>query len=158
MSNAPAGWRWRRLLPVLLLVSVAINLLLIGAFLGRWSMPMPPPPHGPGGMMRHMVDEMGRDMNAADRTILENAYQAHAHDLDASGADHRMVFDAIRQAMGAEPFDRAALEKALDAAGKQGTAERSAIEQTLLDAASQMSADGRQHLAHWQPGPPSDRH
>jgi uncharacterized membrane protein len=159
MSESP-GFRWRRsrwlrIAPILLLLSVAVNLLLIGAFIGRWTMPHHPPPPGPG-MMRHMIADMGRSMSDADRAILEQAYQAHAHAMEDRWADHRAAFDAIRHAMAAEPFDRAALEKAMDAAAEQDVAQRGVVEQTLLDAASKMSADGRHRMAGWRPGPPSD--
>ncbi len=153
MSDASGGRRWTRFVPQLLLVSVALNLLLAGVFLGRWTMPTHPPP-GLGGMMRHMIDDVGRAMNDADRAILEQAYRDHAHDLENHWSDHRAAFDAVRQAMAAEPFDRTALERAMDAAAKQDITGRAAVEQTLLDAASKMSADGRHRMAGWQPGPP----
>jgi uncharacterized membrane protein len=144
---------WRRWAPLLLLVSVALNLLLIGAFAGRWTMMPPhPPPPGPG-MMRHMIDEMGQGMSDADRAVLERVYQAHAGNVQDQWDQHRAAFDAIRHAIAAQPFDRAALEQALDAAGQQDDQQRKALEQMLLEAASQLSPDGRQRMAGWQPGP-----
>jgi uncharacterized membrane protein len=154
MSDRPSRRRWTRLAPVLLLISVAVNLLLVGAVLGRWSAPHPPPPPGPAGMVRYMIADMGRDLDPADRAILERAYRDHIDELQQGSSDRRADLDAIRQAMAAEPFDRAALEKAMDAAAKRDAAERGAIERMLLDAASQMSAKGRHRLAGWRPGPP----
>ena len=134
MSVAGPRFYWLRFAPVLLLLSVALNLLLIGAFAGRWTMMPHPPPPGPG-MLRHMIDEMGQGMSGADRAVLERVYQAHATGLEEQWDQHRTAFDAIRHAMAAQPFDRAALERA-------------------LDAAAQLSPDGRQRMAGWQPGPP----
>jgi uncharacterized membrane protein len=155
MNDGPRGNRWMRLAPVLLLVSVALNLLLVGAFLGRWTMPMhPPPPPGPAGMMRHMIDDLGRSLSDADRAVLEKAYRSHAGALEDQGAEHRAAFDAIRQALAAEPFDRAAVERAMDAAAKLDAEQREAVGRTILDAASSMSPEGRHRLAGWRPGPP----
>lgn len=144
-----------RLLPVLLLVSLAVNLLLIGAFLGRWAAPGGPPP-GPGGgpMVGHMIEEVGRELSPPDRAILEDAYRAHAKAIDEDWEGHRAAFDAVRQAMRADPFDRAALERAMNAVAEKDAAERAAFAQTLLDASSRMSADGRRRIADWRPGPP----
>ena len=50
-------------------------------------------------------------------------------------------------------FDRGALERALDAASQLDAAERSVVGQTLIDAAAQMSAEGRRRMAGWRPGP-----
>lgn len=151
MSDAAQGRRSARLVPVLLLLSVAVNVLLVGVFIGRWSTSSRPPPGGPAGMMRYMIDDMGRNMSPADRAILWNAYQAHASVLQDRGAEHRAAFDAVHRAMGAQPFDRGVLERALAAASQLDTVERDAVGQTLVDAASQMSAEGRQRMAGWQP-------
>jgi uncharacterized membrane protein len=140
--------------PWLLLLSVAVNLLLVGAFLGRWTMMPPPGPPGGPGMMHHMIEEMGRDMSTADRAILERVYEAHASQLEDQWDRHHAVFDAVRQALSAQPFDRAALEHALDAASRQDDMQHNAVGQMMLDAASQLSPDGRQRMAGWQPGPP----
>jgi uncharacterized membrane protein len=104
-------------------------------------------------MMRYMIDDMGRNMNPSDRAILQNVYQAHAGALQDRWAEHRAAFDAVRHAMGAQPFYRGVLERAMDAASQLDAAERDAVGQTLVDAASQMSAEGRQRMAGWQPGP-----
>ena len=153
MSDTATGRRSARLVPILLVLSVAVNVLLVGVFIGRWTTPSgPPPPGGPAGMMRYMIDDMGRDMSPADRAILSNVYQAHASLLQDRWAEHRGALDAIRRAMGAQPFDRGVLERAMESASQLDAAERDAVGQTLVDAASQMSAEGRQRMAGWQPG------
>jgi uncharacterized membrane protein len=142
------------LAPIVLVLSMALNLVLVGAFIGRWTMPFrSPPPGGPAGMMRYMIDDMGRNMSPSDRAILQNVYQAHATAMQDRWAEHREAFDAVRRAMGAQPFDRGVLERALDAASQLDAVERDAVGQTLVDAASQMSAEGRQRMSGWQPGP-----
>ncbi len=148
IARKPAWKSWA------LLASLAVNLLLIGVFIGRWAAPFhPPPPPPPGVMFEHMIESLGRDMSESDRAILVQVYQSHAGELLAHRSDHLQILDAIRAAISADPFDRDALQKALSAAAAMDAEERSALGATLLDAASRLSPDGRRRMAEWRPGP-----
>ena len=157
MTEAPGlGSRLTGHASRLLLVSLAANLLLVGAFLGRWTMMpgVPPMPPGPAGMMGRMIDDMGRDLSEADRDILQRSYRAHEQAMRSSDSHRRDLFDAVRSSIAADPFDRAATQTAMEAAAAEEVVGRAVLEQTLLEAASQMSTEGRHRIAGWRPGPP----
>lgn len=112
-NEASAKPRRRWLTPVLI-ASLALNLLVLGAVAGwAWR-------HGPGGPWRgphggaerilRLLPEEKRDAAAA---IIARYKEGDA----ARDAEAKAAHDAVIQALTAEPFSRTALEQALTRAG-----------------------------------------
>lgn len=97
----------RKLLLMVLISSLAINLLFIGAIVGRALM-------GPstGPLPRHL-DWIVRDLDLEARRALEPELLAHAKNLRPVRRALRRAQHALRQAMIAEPLDPLALTAAL---------------------------------------------
>src|SRR5262245_23708472 len=103
--------RTSRWLLVGLVVSLVLNLLLIGFVAGRLSGFRPPPPFGPdptAGYFR-MLGFLSDERRAAVGPDLRKQMAEIIPMLRAMRGDQRAVFDALT----ADPFDAAALDKAL---------------------------------------------
>jgi uncharacterized membrane protein len=134
-----------RLLGTLLVVSLGVNLFALGG----WATIMisqrrfPPPPHG-------MIERVAAQLSPADAAILRQVFAP----VDDAAVAGRMQRDQVERALRAEPFDRAALIEAL----RQETSGRDAFARQLGDAlvqaAEQMSPDGRRTLARAMLRPP----
>jgi len=146
----PLPDRLRRLLPLLLLGSLALNMFLLGAMVSHGG--PHGPPHGPPDP-RHLVERLAADLPAADAAILWQAYEAHRPTLDARHAhDPR---DAMRQAiqdgLRADPFDPEALIGRLAEIDQDEQRFHRHIERHLIDAIATMSPEGRHRLAAFRP-------
>jgi len=137
-----AGVRWTHLLGALLVLSLGINVFLSG-WVASASWHRPPPPGG-------MVERIAARLSADDAKILRSAFAGVDRGRPRDPALHERVSAALR----AEPFDPQALDKALadEFAGFEtfGRTLRGA----LVQAAEQMSPEGRMRLAEEQGRPP----
>jgi uncharacterized membrane protein len=137
--------RWRS---VILVLSLAVNLFFAGMFVARHVFG---PSHGPEAMMARLIGELGAHLADPDRATLQRVFAAHETEIKERSAQAMHSRAAIREAMVAEPFDPAALTEAVEQAAARDVAMRRAVERMLLEAATQVSADGRAKLAAWRP-------
>jgi uncharacterized membrane protein len=126
-------------LSIALAVSIAVNLLIAGIFVGRAFHRRPPPPSErdvPG--LRAERD--GR------RAPLRGLFLEHDDEL----RDKRRAIGEARRtarvALEAEPFDRAALERALEALRKETGASQEILHKAIVEAASKGSPEARKKL------------
>lgn len=139
--------RWIRLL---LAVSLGLNLLVAGAFLGAAL-----GRHGPwdhdatrGGMPR----EFGRTpflsaLSEEDRRAVGRALMREAGPLRENRADLRDRFERLLAALRAEPFDREAVAGLLAAQRAGGAARLDIAERVLLDRLGAMEPEERRAYA-----------
>jgi uncharacterized membrane protein len=126
-------------LSIALAVSIALNLLLAGVFVGRALHRRPPPP--PEREMPALRGEReGR------RAPLRGLFREHADELREK---RRAIGEARRKAqtaLGAEPFDRAALESALEGVRKETVGSQEIMHRAIVEAAAKGSPDERRKL------------
>jgi uncharacterized membrane protein len=137
--------RWRS---VILVLSLAVNLFFAGLFVTRHAVG---PPRGPEAMLARLIGELGARLSDPDRATLQRVFDAHEAEIKERSGQAMQSRAGIRAAMVAEPFDPAALIAAVDEASARDLAMRRAIERMLLEAATQVSPDGRGKLAAWRP-------
>jgi uncharacterized membrane protein len=137
--------RWRS---ILLVASLALNLFFGGMFVARHAFG---PPRGPDAMLSRLIDELGSGLSDADRATLQDVFESHAAAIKARAGEAMHARAGIRAAMVAEPFDAGALTAAVDDASARDTTMRKALERMLLEAATQVSPEGRRKLATWRP-------
>lgn len=136
-SRKPGRWT-----KVILAVSLAFNLLVVGAVAGavvsggKWRHHGPPRLEAMGGPLTRALSQ--EDRRAIGREILKT------YGRDGAGrARHREEFERLVEAIRATPFDRAAAESRL-ASIRGMFQERLALGQTLLlDRLEEMSDDER---------------
>lgn len=138
----------------LLPASLAVNAFLAGVVVTQWFGPRFPPPPRP----ERMIEDMAATLPAADAAILRQSFAARAPDLGQRPRNREDMFERIRAALKAEPFDA----QAMTVIFRDGRAVRDAIddsiEQALIEAAGKMSGEGRRKLADWRPPfPPPPR-
>jgi uncharacterized membrane protein len=98
-----------------------------------------------------LVEELAAGLAEPDRATLQRIVKAHEPEIKQRSAEAMQARTGIRGAMVGEPFDAAALTAAVNEAGARDAAMRMAIERVLLEAATQVSPDGRRKLAAWRP-------
>lgn len=131
-------------LPLALLLSLIINIGLLGFLAGRWSNAqatphMPPPSIGMGRFLRGLEDPR--------RDELKPYLSAHFDSLRPSIRASRKAHRAVRVAIAAEPFAPEVLEQALFTLNSNRDV--GAVEQasTLTKLVEQLSSDERAKLA-----------
>jgi hypothetical protein len=135
-----------------LILSLIVNLLLIGFVVGRIASP---PPFGPGadptiGYLRllRFLPEPRRDELAAD---VRGHMRSIIGDVRGIRRDQRAVFEAIR----AEPFDPTALEAALRGLQQRLTAAQQASHASFVAVVGKLDRAEREKLADAMRRPPS---
>jgi uncharacterized membrane protein len=126
-------------LSIALAISIALNLLLAGILVGR-ALHRPPPPEREFPAMRG--DGYGR------RAPLRGLFREHGAEL---GEKRRAIAEArrtARAALEAEPFDRAALDRALEGLRKETVASQEIMHRAIGDAAEKGSPEERKRLGH----------
>ena len=136
-------WMSARAQSITMLVSLAINLLLVSAI-------------GAHALRGH--DRIGRDRMAAgiermasrlpdtDAAKLRAAYQAHVAEFQAAREDIRKLREAVRAALHAQPFDPKALDQATENLATRRAAMDRAFMGLISSAVVQMSPEGRARL------------
>lgn len=134
--------------------SFALNLFLAGMVASRLLAPdFPPPPPPP----ERMVEEIAATLPVADAAILRQVFAAHAAALEEGHRQRRRTPERVRAVLAADPFDVAALRAAFAEGRDAFAALDRALEAAVVEAAEQMSSDGRHRLAEWVPPRPPRR-
>jgi uncharacterized membrane protein len=139
----------------ILLWSLALNLFLIcgiGAYVVSSAF------HhgdsfGKGGPV-HQFERLASRLPAADASILRTEFAKRAKEIeDEHQAAHR-TRDAVRQALGAEPYNAEATRQAMGQAWAAHVRLNQVLQDVIASAAEKMTQAGRSELADFQPGPP----
>jgi uncharacterized membrane protein len=114
MTISGSGARW---LVGGAVVSLCINLFLIGLMAGHWIYGPPFGPHGPGGPggpgkpgMEAMINGLPQDV----RPVFKQEFSAAKPQFDAARDQVRAARDKVEKAAQADPFDPAAFDQAFD--------------------------------------------
>jgi len=140
------------ILRFLLPASLALNAFLAGVILVLWSGPHFPPPRP-----ERMIEDMAATLPAADGQILQQSFAARAPNVGGRPRNREDMFERIRTALRAEPFDPAAMSLIFSEGRKVRDQIDDSIEAALVEAAGKMSAEGRRKLAEWRPPFPPPR-
>lgn len=130
----------------LLIASLALNLLLVAA-IGAYSLRQNTQTAGERWAAK--MERLADAMPAADGGMLRGALAAHMPTLEAARAELRTSREAIAGALRTDPFDRAALERAMADFGIKRVGLQRAYQAMIADGAAGMSADGRAKMADW---------
>ena len=136
-------WMSARAQSIALLVSLAVNLLLVSAIVTYAVRG-----HDRGGRDRMAagIERMAGRLPEADATRLRAAYQAHVEEFKAAREDIRRLREAVRAALHAEPFDPKALDQATENLARRRAAMDHAFMTLISSAVVQMSPQGRAKL------------
>jgi Spy/CpxP family protein refolding chaperone len=146
------SWRpSRRLLAIVLFISVVLNLFLGGITLGRmlhgdiwpWENPYV---HEFGFFAGRAVQKLVRDLDSTDRDIVVDALRAHRDQLlqlSTAMHDQRQKVEVLIRA---PQFDRKATEEAFAEMRKRGDDMQAALGAAILDAIEKLPPDARQRL------------
>lgn len=143
--------------------SLAFNVFLATVLVMREPGPPPRPPGGgPPGPL-HIAERLAADLPAADAAVLRAAIARHAQELEVRNSVWTGLPARIGTALAAPSFDLEGLRAILAEGREAHAAMDDAVAQVILEAASAMSAEGRQAVARWRPphpprgGPPPPR-
>ena len=142
-----------RMITIALIISVAFNVLVIGAVAGKWIK------HGSfGDHHRWSGDHHKRDVNDPPRWLSRVLDDEGEEVLERVWARHKDAFVPLRQGrleerlaiadtLLAEPFDPEALKSELAASVERRTQRFVAMQDMLSDLASELSPEQRRELA-----------
>lgn len=137
--RAPA----RRWLKIALAVSVVLNLLFIGLAAGRVFGP------GPFGRAWHF-ERAAEALPPAEAEEFRATMRRHRSEMAEDFKAARRAREEVREALRAEPFDRARLERVLAEVRQRSDAAQQSVHAALVEAASRMSHEGRERLSRWE--------
>ncbi len=108
---------------------------------------------GKGGPA-HQFETLASRLPAEDASILRTEFGRKAKEIeDEHQAAHR-TRDAVRQALGAEPYNAEATRQAMEQAWAAHVRLNQVLQDVIASAAKKMTQAGRSKLADFQPGPP----
>ena len=128
---------------VVLVISLAFNVaaILIQFYpsLQIWNPPSVPGADG-------YRDRIVRDMDGPDAAIVRVVFERHHPEFLARRHDADAAIEAVKLALAAKPFDPEVLQAAMDKARMAKAAQQEVMEATVIDAAKQVSPEGRKLL------------
>jgi Spy/CpxP family protein refolding chaperone len=140
------SWSRTKTLSTVLFVSLAFNLFLGGAMVGRWGW------HGGGHHERgskHWGAKLWLSRALGDEAApkVEKIWEAHRAVMKPLREDAKQARKAIHQALSADPFDAAAYERALTTSLERGTAARAGHHAFMSELAAVLTPEQRAKLA-----------
>jgi uncharacterized membrane protein len=149
-SDGRGGRYWTR---IALIASIALNLFFIGVA-GVWAVkPLLHDRDAPPGGANSFAERMASRLPDADKPILMQSFQKRHDDIRRLFDEARAAQRDARRSLRADPFDPAAFAAASARVRAARDAAQAAIHQAVLEAATNMSADGRAKLAQPSRGP-----
>lgn len=147
MKQAPGS----RTLPVLLILSLLVNMLLIGILVGQalaGSGPRDMPADGPPPPVEaRMALSLLSTLDDEDRRKVARVFREAMRGNRAQMVERHQARRAITQALSAEPFDTAQMQAAFARLRKADAALQEGIQDTLAEEMAQLSPDQRAALA-----------
>jgi uncharacterized membrane protein len=139
------GGATSRPVQIILLVCLALALFLAGFVAGHFVARHGPPPP-PKFSAEVMVDHIVRGLPKPDADILRDAFRANEAKLGAALAELEAGRQEVRAKLAAEPFDKAALQSAMDAARDKREALAVTVQGTVMGVIDKLSPEGRARL------------
>lgn len=134
--------RWRPLL----VASLALNLLFIAAVGAHY---VRTTARSSTERWKANIDILAKSLPESDAAKFRATLAQRLPALEAARGDLRTAREAIADIIRTEPFDRAALERAMADFGTKRVGLQATYQAMLADAAAAMSHDGRIKLADW---------
>jgi uncharacterized membrane protein len=164
--DARAG-KW---LALALVVSLGANMFMGGLLAGRFAARPPegPPPEGPsvagngppaapGPQLAQAIRLMAAALPEADRAGFEQAFFDRRREIMRANVATREARLALRDAIMADPFDRARVEQGFATLRARNEDVQHVLHTIAIDAIARLSTESRQALANWAqpPRPPA---
>ena len=140
---------------IVLFSSLALNLFIGGVFVSHWAF------HGHDVARSHAFGLRGasRHMDEDTRAAMRRMWSGHADEMRPLWQAMRQARQETIEAIGAEPFDKAALKTALAKSLAASTASQEAFHAALIESAAELTSRQRRSLfsaasrrLHRQPG------
>jgi uncharacterized membrane protein len=142
-----AWWRTPSWVAAGLIVSLALNLLVIGAVAGALWRPSPSGPHGGGSAnLLNYTNTLPTDR----RKQLWEATAEARRELRPLRREVRLAREEVLKTLAAEPFDKAKFMAAQTQLGEAHTRARSAVYNLYAVLASHLTPDERRGFRHWR--------
>lgn len=137
--------RTTRRLGLALAISVGINLFVVGAATSHWLRRSegPAPVRDGGRFLFRSTERLSEPGRAKVRSIMKR----HRSDLAPRRRAMRQAQKDVQAALGAEPFDRARLDRGLEQLRKETSRAQRELHTALGEAAAQLGPEDRKHLA-----------
>jgi uncharacterized membrane protein len=132
-------------LAIALAISIGVNLLFAGFYLGlRVQRSKQPPPHASVGARMHGVDRAGPRAHPGPsrRTFGDRHPELKEHRQKTAAAR-----GAVRAALEQEPFDKALLERALEGLRKETSESQTLAHRALVETAARADTQARRQMA-----------
>lgn len=146
---------------VLLVASLALNLFFVGiaaaVVLHRPRAPEAGVSADAGASPKVRIDALAATLPPADARVLQDRFGAGARHIDAADAASREAQEKARRALSAVPYDPAAAAAALTDLRAARREVWSILHGVVVEAARDMSQEGRDRLAAWVPPQPAPR-
>jgi uncharacterized membrane protein len=123
-------------------LSLALNVAVLVGF-ARHEAPASRPWQN---MPDDILHRLTKNLSPADSAAVHRAFDARREDFDKMREKIRGDLDAVDASMKADPFDLAALRRAMDDVHRDRTAGGLLIEDCTLESAKTLSSDGRAKL------------
>ena len=142
-------------LALALLLSLGLNLFLGGLAAGRFF-----GPHHRSFARMEASDRPGQEffrrligrVPAEHRGTFEDVLNAKRPDMDRASQTLRDSRLKVREAVRAEPFDKAKLESAFVEVRERNMALQKSVHEAMVEAVQQLPAEARRQLSEWRPG------
>ncbi|HEX2116861.1 MAG TPA: periplasmic heavy metal sensor [Alphaproteobacteria bacterium] len=152
VNDAPKRRPW---ILIALIGSLGLNLFLGGLMVGRW---VSGPPHRhvamaervPGGEPGRFLNRMASSLPPEHRPVFEGVISKHQDRVAELANQARAAREQVRDVLGKEPFDRAALDRAFETVRARNMALQSEVQMAIAEAAAGLPPEARQRLADWR--------
>ncbi len=154
MTTAPQSNRW---LKIGLLISIGLNVLLVGLIVGRLLLsPFGPFSGRPEVKLEFLVDRITSGMSDADQHIVKSAMQRHQASLTEKLEAVRAAKMQIKEATMADTMTHESLQRSLDRVGTTSDALRTELTALVVETLPELSLEGRRKVmaALERRGPP----
>ena len=136
------AWISGRRVKATLIASLVLNLFLIGYLVGRAADVWPAKERRSDSF----VERLASRLPATDADVVRRAAAQRQPEIDKLMAAYRKTRQDVRAALSAPAFDAKALESAFEESRKRRLAAELAIQDLVLSAAGNLSANGRANL------------
>ncbi|TKB67093.1 MAG: periplasmic heavy metal sensor [Nitrospira sp.] len=154
MTTAPQSNRW---LKIGLLISIGLNVLLVGLIVGRLLLsPFGPFSGRPEVKLEFLVDRITSGMSDADQHIVKSAMQRHQASLTEKLEAVRAAKMQIKEATMADTMTHESLQRSLERVGTTSDALRTELTALVVETLPELSLEGRRKVmaALERRGPP----
>lgn len=136
------AWISGRRVKATLIASLVLNLFLIGYLVGRAADVWPAKERRSDSF----VERLASRLPATDADVVRRAAAQRQPEIDKLMSAYRKTRQDVRAALSAPAFDAKALESAFEESRKRRLAAELAIQDLVLSAAGNLSANGRANL------------